>query len=176
MNIFHRNQGRQFNSSPAVAVKLVQKTPTQQPQLKSRSTRDDDRTKKNRKIINSFLKHVGVGKQELSLCGKKGMCSFRYKQFLIVIEVPQGSESVFVYTMVFGLAPKDNRFAILQQSMQLNYMTQGTQGSTLGLDGDEVNLCCSFRVCGSSRESFVEDLETFMATAVDVNRRLDLVK
>ena len=119
---------------------------------------------------------MGVGKQELSLCGKKGMCSFRYKQFLIVIEVPQGSESVFVYTMVFGLAPKDNRFAILQQSMQLNYMTQGTQGSTLGLDGDEVNLCCSFRVCGSSRESFVEDLENFMATAVDMNKRLDLVK
>jgi hypothetical protein len=162
-------------------VKLVAGSSSARPSLSKMVTTStgrltvEDRMKKNRKTINSFLKHVGtkVGK-DLKL-GAKGIEYFQYKQFFIVIEVPEDeTDSVFIYTMVFRLADNHDRFAVLEECMQLNYMTQATRGSTLGLNGDEVNLCYSTKVNGLNREAFVETLEDFMITTSDVNRQLGL--
>lgn len=131
---------------------------------------------KNRKIMNSVLKYVGQQvNKELSLCDK-GICYFQCNQFMIVIEVPDKSDSVFLYSMVFGLRRKDDRGAILEKCMQLNYMKHATRGSTLGLNGDEMNLCFSCPVSGLTRDSFVEALENFIVTALQVNTELELIR
>lgn len=92
-----------------------------------------------------------------------------------MIEVPEESDSYFMYAMVFRLSPGDDRFLVLQTCMELNYMQQATKGSTLGLQGDEVNLCYSAPVNGLSRDFFVESLENFVVIVEDVNKRLHLV-
>jgi hypothetical protein len=188
MNPFSRigggssKQNIQLSSSPVKLVTASSSTSTR-PSLSKKANQStssgrltvEDRIKKNRKIINSFLKHVGtkVGK-DLKL-GAKGIEYFQYKQFFIAIEVPEDeSDSVFIYTMVFRLTDNHDRFAVLEACMQLNYMTQATRGSTLGLNGDEVNLCYSTKVNGLNREAFVETLEDFMMTMSDANRQLGL--
>ena len=133
---------------------------------------------KNRKIMNAILKYVGhqVNK-DLSLCGR-GICYFQCNQFMIVIKVPEKSDSVFLHSMVFGLGRNDNRTAIFETCMKLNYMQQLTRGSTLGLnDGaDEMNLCYSCPVAGLTRDSFVEALENFIVTALQVNQQMELIR
>ena len=133
------------------------------------------RTEKNRKIVNGILKYLGhQNNMELSLCSK-GICYFQFNQFFILIEVPAESDLVFLHSMVFGLRANHNRCMILERCMQLNYMKQATRGSTLGLSGDEVNLCYSCPVSGLTRDSLVDALETFILTAVHVNQELQLV-
>jgi hypothetical protein len=179
MNIFHQNiNARQLCTPPLNLAHATQPLTMRQNCRCERvqKVHGDERTKKNRKIIASILKHFGqkVG-SKLSLCNK-GICYFQFNQFVIGIEVPADSESFFFHSMVFGLRPTSDRLAILESCMQLNYMKQATRGSTLGLDGDEVNLCWSSPVIGVTRESFVEALENFILTAVEVHEQLIAVK
>lgn len=173
MNLFQHRQGRHRSTAPpATAID----NPARSLSKKNGSFRlgSEERTKKNRKSINTLLKHVGhqIGK-DLALCSK-GICYFSYKQFLIVIEVPEDSDSYFMSTMVFRLAPHQDRFLVLQSCMELNYMQQATKGSTLGIEGDEVNLCFSAPVCGLTKDMFEESLENFIVVVEDVNKRLHL--
>lgn len=143
---------------------------------KQRSKPGEDRTPKFRKVIGSYLRHLGhqVG-HDLQL-GPNGLCYFHYHQFVIVIEVPEGSECLHVYTMVLRLEAGDDRFSVLQACMELNNMKEGTRGSTLGLDGDEVNLCYSIPISAISRDSFKKELENFIVVALDVNSHLEIIR
>jgi len=139
----------------------------------------DDKTAKNRRIINSHLRRIGQSSgRDLSL-GTEGICYFQYKKFIIVVEVPDDdSGCFFVYTMVCELGPEDSssRSRVLQAAMQMNYMQQGTRGACLGLEEKEINLCYSAPACSMSHQEFIRCLDDFMVTAVEMNQMLDQVK
>jgi hypothetical protein len=55
-------------------------------------------------------------------------------------------------------------------------MPLGTKGATLGLDGNEVNLCFSMPVMGLKYDNMTDCMEDFMQTAVEINSRLQKVR
>jgi hypothetical protein len=146
--------------------------------LRKRVTLDEGRLRKNRKLVDHYLKRMGtyVGKN-LSL-NAEGICYFPYQKFIIVIEVPEDHLDVcFIYTMVCQLAETDNIMEVMKLAMELNYMQYGTRGATIGLEGEEVNLCFSTPIAGLS--SFCDlkvVVEDFMQTSVEINKKLDSVK
>jgi len=146
--------------------------------LRKRVTLDEERMKKNRKTIDHHLKRMGstVGKN-LSL-NAEGVCYFPYQKFIIVVEIPEDNPDVcFIYTMVCRLAESDNVMGVIKLAMELNYMQFGTRGATLGLEGEEVNLCFSTPISAlSSYCDLSKVLEDFMQTAVEMNRMLDTVR
>ena len=63
---------------------------------------------------------------------RSGICTFAYKQFIIVIEMPKESTCFFVYTC---LKHCTNRCTpIMKRALELNYLTQQTNGCTIGID------------------------------------------
>jgi len=141
-------------------------------------------TKDNRKTMNSYLSYLGNGIQ----LGSEGICYFQFGKFFIVIEVPEKEERekniskepfFYIYTMVLQLDSKNDdndRFSILKACMEMNYMKQGTRGSTLGLEGNEINFCYSHPIASiSDQKEFMEVLTNFITTALDVNKQLDLI-
>mmetsp|Transcript_13510 Transcript_13510/g.19087 ORF Transcript_13510/g.19087 Transcript_13510/m.19087 type:complete len:203 (-) Transcript_13510:174-782(-) len=136
-----------------------------------------EQTNRNRKIINGYLRRVGncIGK-EVSL-NSSGICYYQYRKFFITIEVPKDNAGFFfLHTMVSKLEPHDNYVAAMREAMRLNYMQQGTRGACLGLEGDEMNLCFSAPVSGLGRDDFVNCLDDFMETTVEMNERIDYAK
>lgn len=138
---------------------------------------DDERKRKNRKLIDGYLRRISstVGR-DLSL-NSDGLCYFPYKKFIVVVEVPADHvDTCFIYTMVCRLAKGDNKVEVMRLAMELNYMQYGTRGATLGLEGEEVNLCFSTRISGMSQHDLCSMLESFMLAAVEVNKKLDVAK
>jgi len=132
---------------------------------------------RNRKKINGHLRSVATSvKNDLKL-SEEGYCYFQFKKFIIVVEVPSGNGGlVFFYTMVCQLGVNDNRKAVMKEAMTMNYMQQRTRGATLGLEGDEVNLCFSVPIRSITREEFGLCIEDFMHTAEEMNNILDSAK
>jgi len=145
--------------------------------IKKRVGQDDEKLRKNRRTIDHYLRRMGkVMGKELSL-NAEGVTYFPFKRFVIVIEVPEDNPGVcFIYTMVCRLEVEANQMEVLKLAMELNYMQHGTRGSTLGLNGDEVNLCSSFPIAGLHFCDFNSVIEDFMATAVELNEMLDAAK
>jgi hypothetical protein len=145
---------------------------------RKRVTLDKDRLKKSRRIIAQYLKRMGtdVGKS-LSL-NAEGVCYFPYQKFVIVVEVPEDHVGVcFIYTMVCQLGGNDNRTGVMKLAMELNNMQYGTRGSTIGLEGDEVNLCFSTPIAGLNAFCDLKAvMEDFMQTAMEINFKLDHAK
>jgi Tir chaperone protein (CesT) family len=134
----------------------------------------EDRIRKNRKLLQGYLKYVGRRVGIVLSLSDTGKCVFQFKQFAISIEVPfRSGESFVLHAMVFGLGEDSDRYLILETCMHLNCWEESTtRGCTLCLDGDEVSLFYSSSLQGINRESFMNVLENFMLAAVDVNRRL----
>ena len=106
-----------------------------------------------------------------------GMSYFLFKKFVVVVEVPMDNNNiVFIYTMVCRLVATDNQTAVLKRAMELNYMEFLTRGATLGLDGEEVNLCYSTPIPGLSFSDLKAAMDAFLLTASEVNEQLDAVK
>ena len=136
----------------------------------------DERLKKNRKIIDRYLRRteslVGTDRS----LNADGLVFFTFQKFIVVIEVPADKAGVcFVYTMVCSVNPSEQH-DVLRVAMELNYMQMGTRGATLGLDREEVNLCYSCPIAGLMHEDFKSALEDFLKTAVQVNKYLEAVK
>jgi len=95
-----------------------------------------------------------------------------------MIEVPPDNPDVIIlYTMVCRLRKSDSEASVLRKAMQLNYMQYGTRGATLGLQGEEMNLCFSPKIAGLT--NFVElqnIIEDFLLTASDLHRHLEAAK
>ncbi|EEC44419.1 predicted protein [Phaeodactylum tricornutum CCAP 1055/1] len=144
---------------------------------KQREKQDSERLKRNRKSVDHFLRKMGnIMGRDLSL-NTEGMAYFPFQRFIIVVEVPEDNPGVcFVYTMVCQLQKDDNHLAIMRLAMELNYMQTGTRGATLGLEGDEINLCFSIPVCGLSFGDLQSVLQDFTGTAAEVNARLETAK
>jgi hypothetical protein len=149
------------------------------PLRKTRVTFDEDRLKKNRKVVGQYLKRMGTGVGKSLSLNAEGVCYFPYNQkFIIVVEVPDDHLDVcFIYTMVCQLGDNDNRMEVMKMAMELNYMQYGTRGATIGLEEDEVNLCISTPIASlrtyCNLKAVVED---FMQTAVETNLKLDNAK
>ncbi len=137
----------------------------------------DDKLIKNRKMVNGHLQRLGhLIKKELSL-NADGLCYFPYKKFIIVVEVPEDNGGVvLIYTMCCRLCNGDDRNAVLLAAMKLNYMQVSTRGGSLGIDQDEVNLCCSLPCNHLSRDDFISCLEDFLQTASEMNECLEAAK
>ena len=60
--------------------------------------------------------------------------------------------------------------------MQLSGMQLGTKGATLGLSGNELNLCFSMPVAGLKFNGMADIIEDFMQSAVEINARLQNVR
>ena len=117
-----------------------------------------------KRIISSFLNHISntLGKNiELD---SSGICAFTYEAFTIVIEVPEGMRSFFIYTEFPGLdidlaylnanavsndtssqlirkhtnpfsnETRDYQIRLMAKMLQLNYLQQETLGGCLSLD------------------------------------------
>ena len=185
MNITHQRQSQATCASKQqmhrpVSIESGEKVRTRclRGPLRKRVTFDEDRLKKNRKVVGQYLKRIGavVGKN-LSL-NAEGVCYFPYQKFVIVVEVPEDHLDVsFIYTMVCQLGGNDNRMEVLKLAMELNYMQYGTRGATIGLEEDEVNLCMSTPIAGLCTFcDFKAVMEDFMQTAVETNLKLDNAK
>lgn len=138
---------------------------------------EDEVLKKNRRHIDNYLRRIGALKgKEVSL-NADGICYFSYKCFVTVVEVPMDNNGmVYIYTMVCRVGAADNMAAVLKKAMELNYMEYLTRGATLGLDGEEVNLCYSTPVMGLAFHDLKAAIEAFLLTATEVHEQLDAVK
>jgi hypothetical protein len=185
MNITHQRQSQTTCAFKQKMQRLVsnesgEKVKTLSPRgpLRKRVTFDEDRLKKNRKVVGQYLKRMGNEiRKNLSL-NAEGVCYFPYQKFVIVVEVPEDHlDACFIYTMVCQLGGNDNRVEVLKQAMELNYMQYSTRGATIGLEEDEVNLCFSTPIAGLGTFcDFKSAMEDFMQTAVETNLKLDNAK
>jgi hypothetical protein len=128
----------------------------------------------NRRRLEGYLRCVVslLGK-EVSL-NENGMCFFRYKKFIVTVEVPQDQYThMYLYTMVCQLNKKGDNRPLLQKAMELNYMQIGTNGSTLGVNVDEINMCYSTPIRSLTLDGLKDILVTFMKTAAQINEQLD---
>jgi hypothetical protein len=162
---------------------------------------DDEILRKNRKLIDNYLRKLGPHISSLSNSNSNsssgssssssrstfhhsltlnhdGVCCFPFGKFVIVLEVPEDhSQTCFIYTMVCHLNHRtDNVFAVMQHALQMNYQQQGTRGATIGLSDTEVNLCRTFAIAGMSASDMIQIVDEFILTAIDINRQLDMIK
>lgn len=136
-----------------------------------------NRTAKNRKTINAFLRRMGdvVGKG--ASLNSQGVCYFHFRRFVIALDVPDDPSGCFrMFAMVFHIKEGDDRSTLIERAMELNYNGEETRGSCLGLHGDEINLSYSSPVDGLSRKQMIRCLEDFMQTALDVHRELEALR
>lgn len=111
------------------------------------------------------------------LLNESGVCVVQYKKFIIALEVPDDNAGCFlVSSMVFRIEKGDNRLALMEKAMELNYMQEETRGACLGLQGDEINLCFSAPIATLTREHLVRYLEDFMQTCAEMNAALEASK
>jgi hypothetical protein len=76
--------------------------------------------------------------------------------------------------MVFDLHSSQRNKKVQKRiaALQLTDLRLGKRGSTLSLDGDEVNLSFSIPIQGLKFSEMLDCLEDFMQTAVDTNYNL----
>jgi hypothetical protein len=142
-------------------------------------TSEDTKLIRNRKVINKYLRRIGrTSDQTLSL-DSHGFCCLPFKKFLLIIEVPEDDGAKwFFYAKVFDLKSNSDSKTKLHQrkaAVKLSDMSLGTKGATLGLDGNEVNLCFSMPVEGLKYNTMTDCIEDFIHTAVEINARLQNV-
>jgi hypothetical protein len=141
-----------------------------------------ERTAKNRKIVNSYLRrmhHHHRGEKKDLVLNESGVCIIQYKKFIIALEVPDDNSGCFVVSsMVFRIDNGDinNRLALMEKAMELNYMQEETRGACLGLQGDEISLCFSAPIATLTREHLVHYMEDFMQTCAEMNAALEALK
>jgi hypothetical protein len=144
--------------------------------MKQQIRQQEERLSKYRKTINGYLKKVSsvTGKDKpLKLDKQTGMCFVPYRRFIIVLEVPSDCpDLLYVYTCVCRLEKGDNRIQVMEKALQLNFMQHATRGSTLGVEGDEVNLCFSIPIAGLQTGDLRVVLLDFMQTALEANEQL----
>jgi hypothetical protein len=139
---------------------------------------ENTRLARNRKVIHKYLRRIDTS-ETLSL-DHHGLCCFPFKKFLIIIEVPEDDEQKwFLYAKVFDLKIRSDTKTKLKQrkeAVQLSGMQFGTKGATLGVDGNEVNLCFSMPVAGLKYSDMTDCIEDFMQSAVEINAHLQNVR
>ena len=147
------------------------------PFARKRRGEDDERWKKNKKTIDHHIRRLGTLAGKDLVLNSEGIAFFSFKKFIVVLEVPADNPDIFfMYTMVCRLGSTDDKMAVLQLAMEMNYLQTGTRGATLGLDGEEVNLCYSCHINGLGSNDVKSSLEDFLVTAVETNEYLDAVK
>jgi hypothetical protein len=151
----------------------LMKQASQQLSFSNRQVSDEACLKRNRKLINNYIRRIGR-KANLSL-DAQGFCYIPFKKFLIIIEVPDDQAGlVYFTTMIFDLHESQGLTKVRKRvaAMQFRDIHLGKRGSTLSLDGDEVNLSLSTQIQGLKFNEMVDCLEDFMQTAVDTNADL----
>jgi hypothetical protein len=162
---------------------------------------EEERLARNRRAVDAHLRRIGAelgagaaggsgsarslvrgaaaaGGSALSL-NKQGTAYLPFHgRFLLVIEVPEDQpDAVVLYAMVCRLPASEPSFAnVLASAMRLNYLHSGTNGATLGWEGEEVNLCRSLRIPGLTQPELHGALRLFMAAAASAHEVLESAK
>jgi hypothetical protein len=162
---------------------------------------EEERLARNRRAVDAHLRRIGAelgapggsgsarslvrgaaaagsGSSALSL-NKQGTAYLPFHgRFLLVIEIPEDQpDAVVLYAMVCRLPPSEPSFAnVLAAAMRLNYLHSGTNGATLGWEGEEVNLCRSLRIPGLTQPELHGALRLFMAAAASAHEVLESAK
>ena len=149
---------------------------------------EDTQLLRNRRLINKYLRRIGKSSDQILSLDSHGLCCLPFKKFILIIEVPEDDGAKwFFYAKVFDLqtsgSSSDNnadanttrlhqkrKRAAVQWSKSGTSL--GTKGATLGLDGNEVNLCFSMPVMGLQYKHMKDCMEDFIQTAVEINARL----
>jgi len=135
--------------------------------------------KRNRKLISKYLRRVGRNSQlDLSL-DSQGFCYIPFRNFLIVVEVPEGeATTVHLHTMVFDLHNIHGQMKekIKETVVQFGRILFEQAGTNLSLDGDDVILSISTPISSLNCSDMVDLMETFMKTAVETNLGLHDVR
>jgi hypothetical protein len=134
-------------------------------------------TRNYRNLLDKYLECIGKEWDMDLRMNHQGVCFFQYEQFVIVVEAPKGSASVFVYTCV--LICTSTSTAVMKRVLEMNYLTQETCGCTLGLDRSceddnalEVTLSYSQPIMGLNRGELCTIVVNFMQTTSYIHCRL----
>jgi Tir chaperone protein (CesT) family len=160
---------------------------TAPPSRRRRVSLDDEILRRNRRILDGYLRKLGphlaawqgntapVRTLELN---SDGVCYFPYRKFVIVFDLPEDDPSCcFLYTMVCRIDYQHERaMALMKHALQLNYLQNGTRRATVGLNDDEISLCRTFSIVGTSAQEVQHILEDFLATAVEIHQQLEAIK
>lgn len=140
---------------------------------------EDETFKRNRRNMDFYLRRLGDLMEKDVCLNEQGMAFFNFqKKFIVVVEVPEDNCGyMYIYTMVCRINPEtDNQAAILKRCMELNYLVHGTRGATLGLDGEEVNICYTSKLSRLTFDDFREAMQSFLRTAKEINCQLNAIK
>ena len=131
--------------------------------------------RKNRKVIDRYLRRMGKNaNQDLSL-DSRGVCYIPFRKFLVIVDVPDDDGGqCSIYTKVFDMRRVQNKARINTILNELNSLQLPTGGATLSLDEDEVYLFHSAPIEGLKFKDMVETVEAFLRMAVDINANLSL--
>lgn len=138
---------------------------------------DSSTSQKYRNLINQHLGSIGKEWDTKLGLDQRGMCSFQCGSFVVVIEVPWDSKTFFLYTCIMKCLPSST--AVMRKALELNYLTQTTNGCTLSLDPTkpqdmEITLCHSHRIDGSiNPSSLINLVKNFLRTATSIQKELD---
>jgi hypothetical protein len=134
-------------------------------------------TQNYRNLLDKYLECIGKEWDMDLRMNHQGVCFFQHEQFVIVVEAPKGSASVFVYTCV--LICTSTSTAVMKRALEMNYLTQETCGCTLGLDRSceddnalEVTLSYSQPIMGLNRGELCNVVVNFMQTASYIHCQL----
>jgi hypothetical protein len=121
-----------------------------------------------RDAVNGLLRELGrkLGTPELAL-SDEGTCALDYEQRLqIVVELPEGSELVYVYSRLMRI-PKKGQKKLFRTLLRHNLLCYNTDGSTLAIDDaqEQVVLCYGHPWSELDQVAFENLLENFLTTA-----------
>jgi Tir chaperone protein (CesT) family len=139
---------------------------------------EEGRLAKSRRLVDGYLRRIGSDlHRDLSL-NKQGVAYLPFQKFILVIEVPEDQfDKCILYTMVCRLREGEPAFTkVLATAMRLNYLHTGTGGSTLGWEGEEVNLCMALTISGLHQAQLHDAIKAFMSTASSTHELLEGAK
>lgn len=131
-----------------------------------------ERTLRLRKKVDSLLRRLGVDVNKDLCLNPKGICYFGHDKFVIVVEVPNNSDCVFIYSMLHRLIAQDNAFDLMYKALRLNYLQQETRGACISMDGDELTLSFIAPIDAMDLKEFRNIVGNFIELVVDLERKL----
>jgi hypothetical protein len=181
-------------------------TPTRRVDSWRRRRIEDKHRNKNRKIVDNYMRKIGKKSGgDLSL-EHDGICCFPYKKCVFVVEVPEFESDFCIFrTKVCQLSSTSNRQQVLKAAMAWRKQKDGDNAKDeeafrfqkcgyvahlsvpvlvvhpnrkafLEVFENDANLTMSVPIKGLSFDDMVECLDSFLRTAVNVNKTLDLAK
>lgn len=94
-----------------------------------------------REDVNGWLADIGSSVGQSLRLSPDGVCLLSFDDDIdVTLEVADGSDLVHLHSLVCTVSPGPGREALLERALTLNLFNQGTEGGSLGYDGDANSL------------------------------------